>query len=177
MEAIFSPLRPLSMMAFQATAEGGDRSAVVIDKGLSGETRSRHAKRWITLDLFGYRSARRMAQSSMSRTRRRSAPANLSASWPGLSRLSRGECGAFVRTPSRCKKLSKLASSARRGCPRQARARRAGVVCDLRFTTGLAEPDSRGTSTAMTAAPSRASINVRLIPTLRAKLFDESARR
>src|ERR1700689_3864069 len=28
--------------------------------------------------------------------------------------------------------------------PRQARARRAGVVCDLRFTTGLAEPDSRG---------------------------------
>ena len=32
-----SPLRPLSMMAFQATAEGGDRIAVVIDKGLSGE--------------------------------------------------------------------------------------------------------------------------------------------
>jgi hypothetical protein len=25
MEAIFSPLKPLSMMAFQATAEGGDR--------------------------------------------------------------------------------------------------------------------------------------------------------
>ena len=40
MEAILSPLRPLSMMAFQATAEGGDRFAVVIDKGLSGETRS-----------------------------------------------------------------------------------------------------------------------------------------
>jgi hypothetical protein len=32
-----SPLRPLSMMAFQATAEGGDRCAVVIDKGLRGE--------------------------------------------------------------------------------------------------------------------------------------------
>ena len=28
------------MMAFQATAEGGDRFAVVIDKGLWGETRS-----------------------------------------------------------------------------------------------------------------------------------------
>jgi hypothetical protein len=25
------------MMAFQATAEGGDRFAVVVDKGLSGE--------------------------------------------------------------------------------------------------------------------------------------------
>jgi hypothetical protein len=37
---ILSPLRPLSMRAFQATAEGGDRFAVVIDKGLSGETRS-----------------------------------------------------------------------------------------------------------------------------------------
>jgi hypothetical protein len=33
---------------------------------------------------------------------------NLSASWPGLSRPSQGECGAFVRTPSRCKRLSKL---------------------------------------------------------------------
>jgi hypothetical protein len=28
--------------------------------------------------------------------------------------------------------------------PGQARARRAVVVCDLRFTAGLAEPDSRG---------------------------------
>jgi hypothetical protein len=46
MEAIFSPLRPLSMMAFQATAEGGDRSAVVIDKGLRGE----HAPPCETMD-------------------------------------------------------------------------------------------------------------------------------
>jgi hypothetical protein len=30
----------LSMMSFQATAEGGDLFAVVIDKGLRGETRS-----------------------------------------------------------------------------------------------------------------------------------------
>jgi hypothetical protein len=31
------------MMAFQATAEGGDRFAVVIDKGLSGEKNGLHA--------------------------------------------------------------------------------------------------------------------------------------
>src|ERR1700722_13138046 len=62
----------------------------------------------------------------------------------GLSRPSQGECGAFVRTRRRCKKLSKLAASDRRGCPGQARARRVRVVSDLSFTTGLAEPDSRG---------------------------------
>jgi hypothetical protein len=32
-----SPLRPLSMMAFQAKAEAATAFAVVIDKGLSGE--------------------------------------------------------------------------------------------------------------------------------------------
>jgi hypothetical protein len=31
------------MMAFQATAEGGDRLAVVIDKGRSGEKNGLHA--------------------------------------------------------------------------------------------------------------------------------------
>jgi hypothetical protein len=31
------------MMAFQATAEGGDRFAVVIDKGLRGEKNGLHA--------------------------------------------------------------------------------------------------------------------------------------
>ena len=62
----------------------------------------------------------------------------------GLSRPSQGECGAFVRTRRRCKKLSKLAASDRRGCPGQARARRVRVVSDLSFTTDPAQPDSRG---------------------------------
>src|SRR5580692_1890806 len=74
---------------------------------------------------------------------------NQRPSWPGLSRPSQGECIAFVRTPRRCKKLSKLAASAWRGCPGQARARRAGGVCDLRFTPDLAEPDSRGMESIM----------------------------
>jgi hypothetical protein len=66
-------------------------------------------------------------------------------------RLSQGECEAFVRTRRRCKKPSKLTASARRGCPGQARAGRVRVVSDLNFTIDLAEPDSRGTSPAMTS--------------------------
>ena len=62
----------------------------------------------------------------------------------GLSRPSQGECGAFVRTPRRCKKLSKLAASARRGCPGQARAGRVRLLGDLTYATDPAQPDSRG---------------------------------
>jgi hypothetical protein len=84
---------------------------------------------------------------------------NPCASCPGLSRAStprdHHELQAFVRT-RRCRnKLSKLSASARRGCPGQARARRVRVVNDLNFTTGLAEPGSRGLVPAIHAATSQ----------------------
>src|ERR1700722_3938604 len=62
----------------------------------------------------------------------------------GLSRPSQGESGAFVRPPRRCKKLSKLAASARRGCPGQARAGRVRLLGDLTYATDPAQSDSRG---------------------------------
>jgi hypothetical protein len=51
MEAIFFTPMTLSMMAFQATAEGGDRFAVVIDNVI-GVKHAPPCKQWMPHDHF-----------------------------------------------------------------------------------------------------------------------------